>query len=647
MSKDVTPDDQLLVTRPTVKETTHEYKTKRKQAQRALKELMAPVATRILISRVLTIASCIAGVAPYYALTQIGSILLAPGEINTHALQQQGLILIYAFLTQGSLYFLALSITHFADLKLRRIIQDKIIATLARAPLSWFSDTAHGRVRKAIQDDTTQIHMLIAHAPVEYTAAATTPVLLLIYSFSVNWRLGLLSLATLPIYIGLQMFCMKDMGSKTAEMDDKLADISAVAVELTEGIYVLKNFGHTGKVHSRFSAACKAFSTFYWDWCGQLIKASSIAVATISTATLMSIIIGCGLFITKLGWSTVPQVLVCCLIALVLPRTLEVLSNTAWSYQQSGNAALRIIDILNTEQIDYPDTPITQKISPVATPQTVDTNTIDSFVDIMKGDQASSEAFPSHYLDAPTPSTPLGVVEFSNVSYSYRIDNELVTAVSDVSIECKPGTVTTLVGHSGSGKSTLATMLARFSDPELGSITIGGKDLQSFSEQELYSTVSFVLQNPYLQKLSIAELIALSDPDASMQRIRQAAKDAHILQEIDALPRGFDTVLGVDTDLSGGQKQRIAIARALLANTPIIILDEATTATDPDCAAHIQAALNRLARGRTVLAIGHHLESVMGAHQICILDQGRISALGTAEQLAEHPYWKQLKGNLV
>lgn len=579
------------------------YSNKRKACQAALKQLIKPVQSRLLVCRILAFASCIVAVAPYVALTHIGDLLLNDGSHDD--IKRSAIILVYAFLTQAFLYTLALAISHFADLRLRDTIQSNMVKTLARAPLSWFSDTSTGKVRKAINDDVKQVHTLIAHAPVEQTAAVAGPLVLLAYAFIVDWRLGLLSIATFPIYGALQALTMRGMGTKTAEMDDKLGDISSAAVELTEGIYVVKNFGRTGETHARFTQACKDFASFYWEWCGPLIRASALSLSFISVSTLMAINVGCGLLMASAGWVTVPEVLTCSLIALILPRTIEVLGSTAWAYQQAGNAALRLKGVLDTEQIPYPED------------------------DDPKEDNASASAGDQDIV-------------FSDVSFAYSTADGKVDALRDINLRLRPNTVTALVGPSGSGKSTLATMLARFRDPDSGTITIGGTPLTELTERELYSTVSFVLQNPYLQDLSIRDIISLPRPDASDEALREAARQANILDDIEALPHGFDTTLGGQTDFSGGQKQRLAIARALLADTPVLVLDEATTSTDPDCEADIQCALAHLARGRTVLAIGHHAESVAGADHICVMEHGRIDAQGTADELAEQPFWKHL-----
>lgn len=539
-------------------EDIRDYQTKHRAGGKALSSIMKPIREYVLIARILVIASCIVALAPYVALTRLGAILLGD-HVDHEALTRTANVLWMAFCLQALLYVLALVITHIADIKLRNILQDRIIDRISKAPLAWFSSSSTGRVRKAIQDDTVQIHMLVAHAPVEQTAAVGVPLVLLVYAFVVDWRLGFLSIATFPIYALLQWVTMRDMATKTAEMDDKLADISSSSIELTEGIHVVKNVGQTGKAHRRFTRACEEFARFYWDWCGPLIKASALSLSVISVAALMAINLRFGLLMAKAGWVGVTDVPTCSLIALVLPRTIEVLGNMAWGYQQAGNAALRLQDVLSIEQISHPQ------------------------VSVRIPDDMT--------------------VTFDDVSSSYLTPDGVIPALSHVNLTLRPGTVTALVGPSGSGKSTLATMLARFRDPDSGVVRIGGVDLKDVAQNDLYRLVSFVLQDPYMQRRSIRDVITLARPDATDDQVREAARATHILDDIDALPKGFDTVLGDDTDFSGGQKQRLSIARAVLADAPILVLDEATAATDPDCEAEIQQALAALARGRTVLAI--------------------------------------------
>ncbi|MDO5721379.1 MAG: ABC transporter ATP-binding protein [Actinomycetaceae bacterium] len=581
------------------KQPETDHREKHRASREALKQILTPINSYLMWGRILAALSAVLAVAPLIALTKLGEILLhAPaGGADPEELKTVLFWLIMAFLNQAGLYVLALAITHFGDAKLRSIVQGRIIERIAGAPLAWFSDSTTGRVRKAIQDDTKRVHQLVAHAPVEQTAAVLTPIMLLAYAFVVDWRLGLLAMSTLPVFLFLQSVMMRGMGEKTAQMDDKLSDISTRAVELTDGIHVVKNFGQTGKAHGRYIQACEDFAHFYWDWCGPLMRGSAVSLSVIAVPTLMLINLGGGLAMVSAGWVTIPQMLTASLIALVVPHTVEVIGNTMWAYQQAGHAALRLQELLHTEQTHYPET-------------------------------------------GKTPSPDL-TVRFEDVTFTYHEQSQH-PAVNHVDLTLQPGTVTALIGASGSGKSTLATMLARFRDPDSGCITIGEVDIRDLSQETLYRTVSFVLQDPQVQRRSIRDIVALARPDASDSELRQAARKAQILEEIEALPNGWDTVVGEDTDLSGGQKQRLAIARAIVADTPILVLDEATAATDPDCEAQIQAALAELAQGRTVLVIAHHAESVRGADQICVMELGSVAACGSAQQLEDNEYWQRM-----
>lgn len=546
-------------------------RAKLKAGQAALKKLLAPVQPTIYFGQLLALISSLLAVAPYVTLVALGSALF---DGDTDRAKTIAKWLILAFLGQLGCYFLALLITHLADVKLVGIIRRRITNTISRAPLSWFSQTNSGKVRKAIEDDTLTLHTLVAHAPVERVAAIATPLSLLVYAFILDWRLGLLSIATVPIYLAIQAYSMKDMGAKTAEMDGYLAKVSATAVEFAEGISVVKAFGTVGKAHARYLDAAARFADFYYEWVKPLLRVSAISESVIAVPVLLLINVGGGSLLVATGEVTVAEVVATTLIALVIPGTIQTVGMMMWSYQLAGNAALRLEEVMN--------------ISPVAE------GTVE--LDPSKRDKT---------------------VEFHAVSFGY---DPTTPVLQDFTATLQPGTVTALIGPSGSGKSTAATMLARFQDPDSGKVTIDGVDIRELTFDSLYRTVAFVLQDPQLLRMSIRDNIRLARPDVTDERIWEAAQAAHIAEDIRALPAGLDTIVGEDTSLSGGQQQRISIARAIVADTPILILDEATASTDPDCEAEIQAALTELVAGKTVLVIAHKPESIRGVDQIIQLD---------------------------
>ena len=518
--------------------------------------------------------------APYVALVRLGDILLAAYNSGAapdgRQVSDVVMFLVGAYSGRLFLYFLALLITHLADLTLRDRLRRDIVARISRAPLAWFTDSTSGRIRKAVQDDTNAVHTVIAHGPVERLNAIVSPLALLACAFWIDWRLAL-----------------RGMNEKTVEMDRKLADVSSTMVEFVAGISVVKAFGRVGRAHGAYLAAADAFARFYRDWAMSLMTVACLSYTWVSIPVVLLVDLGGGSLLMSAGVVTLPQVLAATLIALVLPGALITIVSISWSYQVAGAAALRLCEVL--------DTPV---------------------------------------LPAPAaPKQPDGArVEIDAVSFSYG-DN---LAVDDVSLDLAPGTVTALLGPSGSGKSTLATLIARFADPDAGAVRIGGVDLRDMDEKTLYSTVSFVLQDAQLLGATVRENIALGRPEATDDQVRAAARAARIDSEIMALPHGYDTVLGRETALSGGQEQRIAIARAILLDTPVLLMDEATAMADPESEAEIQEALSALVRGRTVLVIAHRPAAVRGAHRIAVMERGRIVASGTHGELLDEPHYRAL-----
>ena len=564
--------------------------------QRAFKELTAPIRGSMMVARVLGFLYGALAVAPYVILVQLGEVLLAAARSGVSPDRGEVISLLMwligAFGARYGIYFLALGVTHFADVRFGHIVRSRMVKVLSGAPLAWFTSTNSGAVRKAIQDDTHDVHTVIAHAPVESTAAISAPLSLLIYAFVVDWRLGLLSIATMPIYGLIYAWMLAGMGDKTAQMDRHLTRVSATMVEFVSGISVVKAFGTVGRSHQRFTQAAEDFSRFYRDWCGPMLRGSALGQASVSPSLILLISTSGGAALAAAGIVSPVQVITCALIALVIPAAIEVLGTTAWIYQIAGAAALRIVNLLS--------------VTPLPATGTVVPTTAD--------------------------------IEIDDVCFSYGS----TLALDHVSLRVPEGSITALVGASGSGKSTLATLVARFADPDQGAVRIGGIDARDIAADVLYRHVSFVLQDPQLLDISVRDNIALGVPDASNEAVWAAAGAARIDDYLRSLPRGLDSVIGEDAHPSGGQAQRIAIARALLVDAPILVLDEATAFTDPEAEADIQAALTRLVQGKTVLVIAHRAASIAGVDQIAILDAGRLIASGTPDQLADHPYMRRM-----
>lgn len=512
-------------------EIKEQDRKKDQEGQAAIKRLSKPIKVKILLAQIFTILSALLSFVPYLALVWLGDIFLsaqATGEqINAVQVHKVVNLLVMAFLSKLFFHALSLIITHFADMKLRFIIRQRIVERLSHVPLAWFSQTDSGKIRNAVQDDTKTVHTVVAHAPVDMLNGVLAPLVLLVFMFVINWRLALIGIVTIPLYFLLQGISMKDMGPKTAEMNRHLGEVSSTMIELVAGIKVVKAFSKTGKAHQNYANAAEAFSKSYWDWCAPLIGLCSIAGELISAPLLLFVNFTGGALIMGAGLASLPQVLACTLIAIVLPVAISSVANITWSYQMAGSAAIRLCDIMDTPVI--PETKSPQK--------------------------------------------PNGLVlQVKDVTYSYG-DTQ---ALKGVNLTLNPNTITALIGPSGSGKSTLATLIARFDDPQNGSISLGGVDLRNISSQTLYDKIAFVLQDPMLINASIQRNISLARQDATIDEIRKAAKIAQIDDLIMSLPKGYDSVLGTDCSLSGGESQRVSIARAVLADAPILIMDEAT-----------------------------------------------------------------------
>uniref|UniRef100_UPI0011AF14F8 ABC transporter transmembrane domain-containing protein n=1 Tax=Actinomyces qiguomingii TaxID=2057800 RepID=UPI0011AF14F8 len=319
--------------------------------QAAVKRLGAPVRSRLRLGQALVVVSGLLSIAPYVALVQLGDILLAAHDAGAdpdpERVRATVMVLIGAYSTRLLLYSLALLITHFADLALRDRLRRDIVARLARTPLSWFTSSTSGRLRKAVQDDTTTVHTVIAHGPVERLNAVVTPVALLACAFWIDWRLGLLSIGTIPLFFATYSLSMRGMNEKTMEMDRRLENISSAMVEFVAGIGVVKAFGRVGRAHAAYLRAGDEFSTFYRAWAMSMMNISCLSITWVSIPVLLLVNLGGGALLAHAGAVTLPQMLTTTLIALVLPGAMVTIASVSWSYQQAGAAALRLCDILD------------------------------------------------------------------------------------------------------------------------------------------------------------------------------------------------------------------------------------------------------------------------------------------------------------
>lgn len=559
-----------------------------KAARRALAEVRAPVVNRIRFACVLSALGALAGLVPFVGLVELAKVLLdgrSGAGADRGAAMMWCAIILGGLVARALLSGVALTITHFADVRLQAILRRRMVSHLGRVPLGWFSDQSSGRVRKAAMSDVHDLHQLVAHQSVETTAAVLMPLGGLGYLLWLDWRLALLAIVTFPIYFAAYAWMMRGYGDQMRRMDESNARISAAVTEFVNGIAVVKTFGQTGRAFAAYRSAAADFVRFFSNWVRPMLRVESVAVMAISAPVIGLVTAAGSAWFVDRGWVNVSEALACVLISCVLPTVIQPLGFAAQNRRTAAAAALRIHQLLSTPEL------------PVRT----------------------------------DPRTPQGHrVEFEDVRFSYDGHHDVLR---DVSVTCEPGTVTALVGPSGSGKSTLATLLPRFHDVTGGAIRIGGTDVRDTDPATLYRLVGFVLQDVQLVRGSIADNVRLGRPEASDADVRRCCEAARIHDRVLALPRGYDSVVGEDAMLSGGEAQRVSIARALLADAPVLVLDEATSFADPESEAAIQDALSELTRGRTVLVIAHRLATITGVDRIVVLDRGELVETGSHDEL--------------
>lgn len=554
-------------------------------AAHALADLLAPARRSIVLGCVLQVLASVATVAPYVAIAELARTFLAPGEPDEARAWTVVVLIVVALLARTVLSGAALSVTHLADARMQGVIRTRIVDHLGRVPLGWFTRNSSGLVRKATQNDIHDIHYLVAHGAVETTAAITVPLTGVVYLALLDWRLALVGVATLPVYLVAYAAMASGMQAKMAEMNAGVARISTTIVEFVSGISVVKTFGRAGESHAAYRRAAVQFGDAYDGWVRPMLRTDALASIPLSAPVVLLVNVAAGTWFVTAGWVGVVDVVTAALVAMTLPVAIMTVSYSMQARREASAAARRITDLLATPVLPEP----------------------------------------------PHPEVPAsGEVAFEHVSFSYDGEHAVL---ADVSLTLPVGTVTALVGPSGSGKSTLASLLPRFHDVDDGAVRLGGVDVRRIASAELYRHVGFVLQDVQLLQASVLDNIRLGRPDASLEDVRHAARLAQVDDRLLALPRGYDSVVGQDALLSGGEAQRVSIARTLLADPPVLVLDEATAFADPESESRIQAALAQLVGGRTLLVIAHRLSSITSADQVVVLDRGRVVERGTHPDL--------------
>ncbi|UMP01451.1 ABC transporter ATP-binding protein [Amycolatopsis sp. EV170708-02-1] len=548
--------------------------------------LLRPFAGSFAAVVVLQIVGAVAGLAPLLAVVELGRALLAPGPVDESRVWTAVIVGAAGLFVRLVLTAASSGIGHLLDGRVQLTFRRLLAERLGRVPIGWFSGRRTGELAKVVGEDVGAVHPFIAHTPGELVSAFVVPLVSLGYLLTIDWRLTLITLIPVVLAVAVVPLMMTPSRLREQEEFDRgMAGISDSAVEFVQGIAVVKAFGGAGRAHRRFRTAADDFVAIFTRWVrGMAGPAAGMQLALSPPFVLLVVLIGGTLLITGGGLAPV-DLLPFLVLGLGLTAPVAALGHGFDELQAARRATGRIRDVLGVPSLPEPAKPL-----------------------VPQGHR----------------------VELRDVRFGYEADREVLRGI-DLVLE--PGTVTALVGPSGGGKSTLVTLLPRFFDPAEGRILLGGVDLREIGSQELYRQVSFVFQDVRLLRASVADNIALAVPHAGLDDVVRAARLANIHDRILELPRGYETVLHEETGLSGGEAQRISLARALLADTPVLVLDEATAFADPQTELAVRRALATARADRTILVIAHRLETVVDADTIVLLENGTIAERGKPADL--------------
>ena len=479
-------------------------------------------------------------------------------------------------------YIATLMCSHISAFRVASNIRKALMRHIVSLPLGVTEKYGSGKLRRIVNTSSSATETYLAHRLPDKAGAVAAPIGLLFMLLAFDWRLGLLSL--IPVALGfLIMMRMtgKNMELKMKEYQNALADMSNEAVEYIRGIPVVKTFGQTIFSFKRFKASIDNYEKWVIEYTKEM--RGPMLFYTTAVNSVFAFLIAGGIILTGNGASK--EVLLNLIFYIVVT---PVIGTTLTKIMFMSEDSMIVNDAINR-------------------------------IDEVLREKPLSRGREDH-----VPADASVVLE--HVSYSY---DGVKNAVSDVSLSIRPGQKIALAGASGSGKTTLANLAARFFDPQKGRVLIGNVDIRDIPKETLMNTVSFVFQNSRLMKASLLENVRIAKPDASREEVLKALETAQCLDIIKKLPEGIDTVVGANgVYLSGGEQQRIAIARAVLKNAPILILDEATAFADPDNEVRVGQAISALSNGKTVIMIAHRLSSITDADCIYVLRDGEIAESG-------------------
>ena len=538
-------------------------------------------------SVVLAFCGAICQVLPFYIVAKIIQKLLNGNQVFSSYLLDLGLLFLF-WILRIVFHGLSTRASHVATFNVLGNMRKKGLVKLAKMPLGDVRHKGSGELKNILVERIDSIETILAHMIPEVSSNLFVLIMTIIYLFVIDWRMALASLITLPIGIicfMLMMIGYEENFGRTVRATKALND---TAVEYIGGIEVIKVFGKAKSSYEKFVAAAKEGAASYVDWMRKSNVYFTFAM-NIMPATLIAVLPIGGYFVYK-GTLTLDTFILVTIVAMGLVTPIIGIAMYNDDMSKLGTIIGEITSITEADELPRP---LEDENKVVSRDMTLE-----------------------------------------DVHFGYEKDCEVLHGINAT---FKVGTVNALVGPSGGGKSTIAKLIASFWDPTSGCIRIGGVDIRQLSSETYHRLIAYVSQENFLFNDTVRENIRMGCPSATDEEVEQAAKDCGCYDFIMNLENGFDTVVGsAGGHLSGGEKQRISIARAMLKNAPIIILDEATAYTDPENEALIQRSVAKLVQGRTLIVIAHRLSTIVDADQICVIKDGNIEASGTHQELLDH-----------
>lgn len=542
-------------------------------------------------SWILSAVSALLALVPYYYIWLVMKEVLDvnPDFDKAQNLAHNGWMAVIFAVIAVLIYIAGLMCSHMGAFRVATNMRIDTMEHIVRLPLGFAESFGSGKLRKIVNEASAATETYLAHQLPDKAGAIATPLGLIVLLFVFDWRLGILSLA--PVILGF-LIMMKMTGprmeQKMKEYQNALDDMSNEAVEYIRGIPVVKTFGQTIFSFKKFKDSIDRYRVWVIAYTKELRAPMMFYTAAING--VFAFLIAGGLLFTSQGVTDefLLNLIFYIIITPIISVTLTKIMFQSENAMIVADSLSRIDSVLNLDPLSEPREPKSPKDSSV---------------------------------------------ELKNISFSYDGKKDVL---KDISLTIPAGATVAFVGPSGGGKTTLANIISRFFDPKSGSVSIGGVDVKDISKEELMNTVSFVFQNSHLVKDSVFENVRMGKQDATREEVMDALEKAQCMDIIEKLPQGVDTVIGTKgVYLSGGEQQRIAIARVMLKNSPVIILDEATAFADPDNESRVQAAFSNLSKNKTVIMIAHRLSTVADVDKIYVLADGRIAESGSGASLIE------------